>query len=111
MLARSGLRRVIRIALWQALALVPCLAWAVEYSAEPYVSFRTLYNDNFDLTTTSQREVWGAILAPGVRFNGEAENWKVTGGADIRFNHYSDSTLSNTEGGLVFASNYRTERN
>jgi hypothetical protein len=111
MLARSGLRQVVRIALCQALAFVPCVAWAVEYSAEPYVSFGALYNDNFDLTTAPHDTIWGAFAAAGARFNGEAENWKVTGGADLKFNRYSESALNNTEGGLVLRSNYRTERN
>jgi hypothetical protein len=35
----------------------------VEYSAEPYVSFRTLYNDNFDLTTAPHDTIWGAFVA------------------------------------------------
>jgi hypothetical protein len=111
MLARCRFCWVFHIALYQALALVPSLAWAVEYSAEPYVSFRTFYNDNFDLTTAPHDTIWGAFVAPGVKFNGEAENWKITGGADLKFNRYSESALNNTEGALVLSSNYRAERN
>jgi hypothetical protein len=91
--------------------LAPFTAGAVEYSAEPSVSLRSLYNDNFDLTTSSHPTVWGITLEPSVRLNAESDNWKVTGGADLKFNHYSESVLNHTEGALSLHSNYRAERN
>src|SRR5690349_5981397 len=97
---RVTARRRMRASIWLALCVALCSerALAVEYSAEPYILLRSLYNDNFDLNPGPHPSVWGTIVSPGIRGNAEAENWKVSGAADIKFNRYSQSTLSNTEG-------------
>jgi hypothetical protein len=97
--------------LGSGLLLASAAANAVEWSAEPYVSLKTLYTDNFTLTTDPHPDVFGAQLMPGVRLNGEAENWKVTGEANLRFNRYDESQFNTTEGALGLRSEYRAERN
>jgi hypothetical protein len=84
---------------------------AVEWSAEPYVSLRTIYTDNFTLTTDSHPDVFGAQFGPGLRLNAEAENWKVSTEANLRFNRYDESQFNTTEGALGLRSEYRAERN
>jgi len=92
-------------------AFVPEAARAIEWSLEPYVTARTIYNDNFTLTTGPHSDVWGILLAPGVKLNAESEIFKVTGEADVSVNRYSDSQFNTTEGALSLHSDYRAERN
>src|SRR6478672_11123557 len=84
---------------------------AVEWSAEPYVSLKTLYSDNFTLTTDPHPDVFGAQVGPGLRLNAEAENWKISSEANVFFNRYDESQFNTTEGALTLRSEYRAERN
>lgn len=98
------------IMLCQVLGLAPTLSGAAEWSAEPSVAVKTVYNTNFDLTTDPHPTVWGVILSPAVKLNGESEALKVTGGANVDLNHYSQKGLNTPDGALTLRSDYRAER-
>jgi len=83
----------------------------VEYSAEPYLLLRSVYTDNFTLTTDPHPDVFGVQVSPGVRLNAEAENWKVTSEANVRFNRYNETQFNSVEGAVGLRSEYRAERN
>jgi hypothetical protein len=112
MSARRALRRLCAAlcVLFGGAVLLP--AHAVEFSAEPSVSLKTLFTDNFTLTTDPHNDVFGLLLSPAVKLNAEGEAWKVTGGAYVSFNRYwGQDGLNNTEGGVDLRSDYRAERN
>lgn len=100
------------LALLEAAALLACRsAQAAEWSAEPYVLLNTLYTDNFTLQTTPRVSLWGVQGGPGLRLNGEAENWKVTGEGNFKIDRYTKSEFNTTEGAASLRSDYRSERN
>lgn len=84
---------------------------AAEWSAEPSVALRTDYNDNFNFTPGSGRTVWGAILSPDIKFSGETETLKVTGGLMVNVNRYpGNDDLNTIDHTLTLRSGYRAER-
>src|SRR5437667_1183076 len=84
---------------------------AAEWSMEPSVALRTEYNDNIQLTGASHPSVWGAILSPDVKFSGETETLKVTGGLRVNFNRYfGEQGLDTTDHIASLRSSYKSER-
>ncbi len=72
--------------------------WAAEWSAEPTVSLRSGYNDNYRLTTAPHDSVWEADLTPAVKFGVETKTRGLFGNADVsivRFYGGSGDTSSN----------------
>ncbi len=99
------------IVLCQVLGLAPGISSAAEWSAEPFAALKTVYNTNFNLTTDPHPTVWGVILSPAVKLNGESEEWKVTGGANVDINRYfGEEGLNTPDGALTLRSDYRGER-
>jgi hypothetical protein len=91
---------------------------AAEWSAEPSVSLRSGYNDNYRLTTAPHDSVWETDLTPAVRFGVETENRGLFGNADVSIARFyggsgdtSSSLLDREDYHLKVNSYQRTERN
>ncbi len=54
---------------------------AAEWSAEPSLGVRGVYNSNLLLATDAQKPVYGHWVSPGVKFSGSTENLEVSGKA------------------------------
>ena len=84
---------------------------AAEWSVEPSVGLRTEYNDNINLSPAPHPDVWGIKLSPDVKFSGETETLKVTGGLNVRINRYfGEGGLDTIDHTLSLRSNYKAER-
>ena len=84
---------------------------AAEWSAEPSVALRADYNDNINLTSAPHPGVWGIKLSPDVKFSGETETLKVTGGLNVRINRYfGEDGLDTIDHTLSLRSDYKAER-
>src|SRR6266478_2419447 len=84
---------------------------AAEWSAEPSVSLRADYNDNINLSPAPHPRVWGIKLSPDVKFSGETETLKVTGGLNLRVNRYfGEDGLDTIDHTLSLRSDYKAER-
>jgi hypothetical protein len=87
------------------------LSRAAEWSMEPSVAARTVYNDNFELSAAPHPGVWGVILSPDVEFSGHTETLNVTGGLRLNVNRYfGERGLDSTDHLLTLRSSYKTER-
>lgn len=64
---------------------------AAEWSAEPSLGVRGVYNSNLLLTSAPHDEVYGNWVSPGVKFAGSVENLQVSGRAAADFVHYHGS--------------------
>src|SRR5437867_2768489 len=110
---RVELKRLGIVLCWVLQLLIADPSYAAEWSMEPSVRLTANYNDNIDLSPAPHPSVWGITLSPDVKFSGETETLKVTGGLNLRFNRYfgeegrgrdtNDHTLS-------LRSGYRAER-
>lgn len=84
---------------------------AAEWSMESSVALRTEYDDNIELTAEPHPAVWGVLLAPEIKFSGETERLKVTGGLRVSVNrYYGESGLDSTDHAVTLRSSYKTER-
>ena len=86
-------------------------AEAAEWSAEPSLSLRGVYNSNLILTAAPHTETWGYWVSPGVKFAGATENLEVSGRAAADFVSYYrgvDQSLTNLY--FPLSAKYRTER-
>ena len=61
---------------------------AAEWSAEPSMGVRGVYNSNLLLTTAQHEETYGNWVSPGVKFAGSVENLEVSGRAAADFVQY-----------------------
>jgi hypothetical protein len=84
---------------------------AAEWSVEPSVGLRTDYNDNINLSPLPHPSVWGVKLSPDVKFSGETETLKVTGGLNLSINRYfGEDGLDTVDHTLSLRSDYKAER-
>jgi hypothetical protein len=84
---------------------------AAEWSVLPSVALRASYNDNFTLSPGAHSSVSGLIISPDVKFSGETETLKVTGGLNLSFNRYfGEEGLNTNDYDLSLRSTYRAER-
>jgi hypothetical protein len=84
---------------------------AAEWSAEPALSVRGVYNSNLILTSAPHSDTWGHWLSPGVKFAGATENLEVSGRAAADFVSYYggvDKSLTNLY--FPLSMKYNTER-
>jgi len=66
-------------------------AGAAEWSADPSLSVKGLYNSNL-LLFNGNNEVWGHWVSPGLKFKGSTESLEVEGSAKSDFVQYYGST-------------------
>lgn len=64
-------------------------AEAAEWLAEPSVSLRGEYNDNFRLTSAAHDDVWGTILDPRLKLSRRSELWDLNASGRIRAARYT----------------------
>lgn len=84
---------------------------AAEWSAEPALSVRGVYNSNLILTSAPHSDTWGHWISPGVKFAGATENLEVSGRAAADFVSYYggvDQSLTNLY--FPLSMKYNTER-
>jgi hypothetical protein len=106
-----GRRRLCIVALIIWLGVAADMSRAAEWSMEPSVALRTEYNDNFEFTSAPHSGVWGLLLAPDIKFSGETEALKVTGGLGLSVNrYYGERGLDTTDHALTLRSSYKAER-
>ena len=95
-----------------AIASFSLSAISAEWSAEPTVSLRQEYNDNFNLTPTNKQAVWGTILTPSVTFSRKTEVFELAGTAQLGFNRYSGPAFMDSNNRLfALSTRYLNERN
>ena len=110
MATRVALKRLC-VVLCGVLPLAVGSSHAAEWSVEPSVGLRTEYNDNINLSPAPHPSVWGIILSPDVKFSGETEALKVTGGLNVRVNRYfGEDGLDGVDHTLSVRSDYKAER-
>ncbi len=84
---------------------------AAEWSAEPSLTLRGVYNSNLLLTSLPARDTWGYWVSPGVKFAGATENLEVSGKAGADFvSYYGGVDQSITNMDFPLSMKYRTER-
>jgi hypothetical protein len=111
MLAYGRTRRACAAACLTAGAFATNPSSAAEWSMESSAALRTEYDSNIELTSAPHSSVWGVLLAPEMRFSGETETLKITGGLRLSINHYfGESRLNSTDHQVTVRSNYKTER-
>lgn len=78
---------------------------------ESSVALRTEYDDNIEFTAGPHRSVWGVLLAPEIKFSGETETLKVTGGLRASINRYfGESGLDSADHAVSVSASYKAER-
>ncbi len=106
---------------WRAIAggtvliMATAASWrgaeAAEWSAEPSVAVRGVYNSNLILTSAPHNDTWGHWTSPGVKFAGATENLEVSGKAGADFvSYYGGINQSFTNMDFPLSVKYRTER-
>jgi hypothetical protein len=86
-------------------------AGAAEWSADPSLSMRGLYNSNL-LLFNGNNEVWGYWVSPGLKFKGSTESLEVEGSVKSDFVQYyggTDRSLTNLY--FPLRTSYRSDRN
>ena len=99
------------IALLMVLAASQKTAEAAEWSSEPALSVRGVYNSNLILTSAPHSDTWGHWISPGVKFAGATETLEVSGRAAADFVSYYggvDQSLTNLY--FPLSMKYTTER-
>ena len=91
---------------------------AAQWSAEPTISVRSGYNDNYRLTTADHDSVWEADVTPAVKFGVSKENQGLFGNADVSIRRFyggsganSSSVLDREDYHFKVNSYQKTERN
>jgi hypothetical protein len=99
------------IALVMVVAASDRFGEAAEWSAEPSLAVRGVYNSNLILTSSPHSDSWGHWISPGVKFAGATENLEVNGKAAADFvSYYGGVDQSFTNLYLPLSMKYRTER-
>src|SRR5262245_11415691 len=83
---------------------------AAEWSAEPSLSAKGVYNSNL-LLFNGDNEVWGYWVSPAVKFKGATEPLMIEGSAQADFVHYygqQDRSFNNLF--LPIRASYKWER-
>jgi hypothetical protein len=86
-------------------------AGAAEWSADPSLSVKGLYNSNL-LLFNGNNEVWGQWVSPGLKFKGSTESLEVEGSVKSDFVQYyggTDRSLTNLY--FPLRTSYRSDRN
>jgi len=85
-------------------------AGAAEWSAEPTIAVKGLYNSNLALTSAPE-SVWGDWVSPSLRFAGSTERLEVSGKAAADFvTYYGDQNRSLTNMFFPVMARYSTEQ-
>lgn len=96
--------------LCMAFAAVP--ASGVEWVAEPSVTLREEYNDNYLLTPAPYNAVWGTILSPALKLSRRTEVSETSANARLNFNRYTgENNLDRTDQYYTLNSSVQSERN
>ena len=66
----------------------PWNSLAAEWSAEPSIGVKGVYNSNLLLVVGPQKSVYGFWVSPAVKFSGSVENLEVSGRAAADFVQY-----------------------
>jgi hypothetical protein len=108
---RVALKHLCLVLCGVLLSLPAGLSRAAEWSVEPSVGLRADYDDNIHLSPAPHPGVWGLKLSPDVKFSGETETLKVTGGLNFRINRYfGEDGLDTLDHTLSLRSDYKAER-
>ncbi len=84
---------------------------AAEWSAEPAISVRGVYNSNLLLTDQPHDPVWGDWVSPGMKFAASTESLEIGGRAAADFvNYYGGQDSSFTNIYFPLSVKYRGER-
>lgn len=86
-------------------------AHAAEWSAQPSLAIRGVYNSNLILTASPHEDTWGYWVSPGMKYAGATENLEISGKTEADFVQYyggNDQTFTNMN--FPLSMNYRTER-
>jgi hypothetical protein len=99
------------ITLFMVLAASVKFGEAAEWSAEPSLAVRGVYNSNLILTSAPHDDTWGYWVSPGVKFAGATENFEMSGRAAADFvGYYGGVDQSITNLYFPLSMKYRTER-
>lgn len=83
---------------------------AAEWSADPSLSVKGVYNSNL-LLINGNNEVWGYWVSPGIKFKGSTESLEVEGNAKSDFiQYYGDTDRSLTNLYFPLRASYRHDR-
>jgi hypothetical protein len=86
-------------------------AEAAEWSAEPSLAVRGVYNSNLILTSAPHSDTWGYWTSPGLKFAGATENLEVSGKAGADFvSYYGGANQSFTNMNFPLSVKYNAER-
>lgn len=88
-------RRLPNLALLAVLMASPTVD-AAEWVAEPSVTVRGDYDDNFRLINAPHDDVWGLILDPRLNLRRRSELWDLNASGRLRAAQYPDSEEFNT---------------
>jgi len=84
---------------------------AAEWSAQPSMTVKGIYNSNLLLTPFPHQDVWGHSELPSVAFSGKTERLDVTGKAGAEFvNYYGGQDQSLTNLFFPLSVHYKTEQ-
>lgn len=99
------------VGLVMVIAVLCARADAAEWSAEPSLAVRGVYNSNLLLTSAQHNDTWGHWVSPGLKFSGATENLEISGKAATDFVSYFggvDQSITNMS--FPLSMKYRTER-
>jgi len=86
-------------------------AGAAEWSAEPAISVRGVYNSNLLLTNEPHDAVWGDWVSPGMKFAGSTESLEIGGRAAADFvSYYGEQATTFTNLYFPLSVKYLSER-
>ena len=98
------------IGLVMAVAAFGARGEAAEWSAEPSLTVRGLYNSNLILTSAPRSDTWGHWVSPGLKFAGATEHFEVSGKTEADFvKYYGGQDQSLTNMNFPLSMKYRTE--
>jgi hypothetical protein len=84
---------------------------AAEWSAEPSLAVKGVYNSNLILTSAPHNDTWGVWVSPGLKFAGATENLEINGKAAADFvGYYGGVDQSITNMYFPLSLKYNTER-
>lgn len=84
---------------------------AAEWAAEPSVSLRGEYDDNFRLTPARHDDVWGAIIDPRLKLSRRSDLWDLNASGRVRAANYTgEDGLNTVDNFFDLAAKRRMER-
>ncbi len=99
------------ISLLMILSVVSKVTLGAEWSVEPSVQIKSMYDDNLYLQPGSRTSVWGGTVSPWLTLNRREENKSLSLGGRLNFNRYSSSEVNDDDAQyLTLGSHYNTQR-